>query len=233
MQLAAPFAIPALILPLVASDAVPLSQRTQKSMRLPEAGLRKLQAELAGAPEHPDKAYWQALVDIGIAGQAKDSAVGGALLAAAARRLEGRMDADSLALMGAVCGMRIGLHPEEAMDLVPKAMACFERASRQAPENPRVRFFASIHTLNTPEAFGGGPGPALPLLEAALAAAEGEKPKSDPWIPAWGRAESLAWLALAETRAGRMPQARAHLQRCLQLDPDYGFAKTFVAPLVK
>lgn len=233
MRIAPHFLIPALILPLAAADSLPLNQRVQQGLRLSEPGLLKLKTELSRSPEHPEKAYWLALVEYGLAGQAKDPKEGEVILGSAMKRLEGRTDADSLGLLGSMCGLRIGFHPEEAMDLVGKAMTCFERAKQQAPGNPRVRLFEAIHQLNTPEAFGGGPAIALPMLEATLAMADGEKPNPDLWVPAWGRAESLAWLALAEARAGRIAEARTHFQRCLQLDPEYGFAKTFVAPLLK
>jgi tetratricopeptide (TPR) repeat protein len=232
MRPTAIFLLPALVLPLTAGETAPLTQRLQQSLRLPGSELDKLQAELAAAPEQADKTYWQALVAYARLGQAKNGTTSAALLAEATRCLNGRTDADSFALEGSLCGMAISLHPEQAMELVTKAMSCFDRAKQLAPNNPRVRFFEAVHVFHTPEAFGGGPDAALPLLEATVALAEAEPAAANPWLPAWGRAEALAWLALAEAKTHRMPQAKAHLDRCFKIDPGYGFARTFVAPLV-
>ena len=232
MRGALPVLIPALILPLAAAEPMPLPLRVQQTLRLPDAALSTLQRALRQAPPQADKAYWQALAAYARLGQTKDPALGARYLAEATQALAGRKDADSVALLGSLQGMAIGLHPERAMDLAPRALACFERARRLAPSNPRVRFFEAVHLFQTPEAFGGGPAVALPLLETTLALAEAE-PEAAPWRPAWGKAETLAWLALAEARLGQMAQAKAYAARALQLDPDYGFVHAFVEPLLR
>lgn len=232
MRRVLPILLPALALPLAAAKPLPLAQRLQQVLRLPEADLARLQADLATAPDRPARAYWQALVAYARLGQARDPAQGAAFLAEGLARLEGRTDAESLALEGSLCGMAIGLHPEQAMELAPRALDCFRRARQADPGNPRVRFFEAVHQFHTPEAFGGGPGVALPLLAAALQRADREAPPADPWRPAWGKVECLAWLALAEAKTGDRDSARKHLVRCLSLDPGYGFAHQFVEPLL-
>jgi tetratricopeptide (TPR) repeat protein len=232
MRRVLPFLLPALVLPLSAAEPLPLAQRLQQVLRLPEADLARLQADLAAASDRPAKAYWLALVAYARLGQTQDPARGAALLAEALACLEGRTDAESLALKGSLCGMAIGLHPEQAMELAPRALECFQRARQVDPGNPRVRFFEAVHQFHTPEAFGGGPGVALPLLAAALQQADREPPTADPWRPTWGKVECLAWLALAEAKTGDLDSARKHLVRCLRLDPGYGFAHQFVEPLL-
>jgi len=233
MRLAALAIIPMLIGPMSAGEAQPLAKRVQQALRVPGSDLPRLQAELDQAPEQPDRSYWLAMVAYARLGQTQDPQERRALFTAAMNHLKDRTDADSLALKGSLLGAAISLHPEKAMAFIGQAMASFSRARELAPRNPRVRLLEAIHTLHTPEAFGGGPAAALPLLEATAALAEAEAAPADPWAPAWGRPESLAWLALAEARMGRMDKARTHLDLALGLDPAYGFARTFVAPEIK
>jgi len=87
--------------------------------------------------------------------------------------------------------------------------------------------------LHMPAFVGGGAARAIPVLEAALAAAEKEAAPADAWAPSWGRIESLSWLALAQAQAGQAAAARATVQRARALDPDNGFLDTMVLPLLK
>jgi len=221
---------PALVLTLTAQD---LPLRLQGAQRLPADGIRALQADLAAAaPGQERAAYWEAYTAYALVAQrsgAEPKAME-ALLDRAMKALEPRQDAESFALAGACIGLKLGFRPMQGMTLSPQASGLFARALKASPGNPRVLLFQGVHVLHTPAMFGGGPAKALPILEAAVQAAGAEAAPADPWIPAWGRAESLAWLALAQHKVGRTEEARATCAKALALDPDYGFAKAVVLP---
>jgi tetratricopeptide (TPR) repeat protein len=212
-------------------DLAQAQLQVQRLMRLSPAELTALQAPWLQAEGHPMASYWQALAEMGRAGIAPSPKEAEALLDAAEQRLSVRKDADSYGLRGALLGMRIGLHPMSAMSLSPKAQACFARARELEPGNPRVRLFEAIHTLHTPSFFGGGAKKALPLFQEAVACAERETPPSDPWMPAWGKAETLAWQAQALLQGDQREAAKAAVLRSLQLDPQWAFARAIRAQL--
>lgn len=200
--------------------------QVQRLMRMSPAELKALQAPWSVAQDHPSTTYWQALADLSRAGGAATPKEAEALLDAAEQRLVSRKDADSYGLRGALIGMRIGLHPMSAMSLVPKAVAYFNRAKQLEPGNPRVRLFEAIHTFQTPAFFGGGAKAALPLLAEAVACAEREMAPADPWTPAWGLAEALAWQAQALHQTHQTAEAKASITRSLVLDPRWEFARS-------
>lgn len=227
------FILPAasILFALSASCGESPQAQVQRLMRLSPAEHRALQAPWNQAENHPMAAYWQALAEMGLAGIAASPKEAEALLDAAEQRLIRRKDADSYALRGALAGMRIGLHPTAAMSLAPKAAACFARAKELEPGNPRVRLFEAIHLLNTPAFFGGGPKVALPLLQEAVTCAEREPVPGDPWAPAWGRAEALAWQAKAMLQVKQVAEGKAAITRCIDLDPQWEFARAIRAQI--
>ena len=224
-----PFLLPILTLSLVAQ--APLTERVQAAHRLRVDALRQLQGELA-LETHEAKAYFEGLVAFGIVAQTKDKDPKGteALLDRALAGLKGRKDAESQALQASLLGLKIGFQPGSAMSLAPKAQYLFGEARQLAPASPRVLLLQGIHTLHTPEFFGGGAKAALPLLVGAVKAAEAEVAPTDPWAPRWGKAEAYAWLASAEVDLGLEKEAKAHLAQALALDPAYGYARFVVAP---
>ncbi len=221
--------------PSAAVSAAPtLAGRTQAIQRLSTEALYQLQGELALATE-PAKAYAEALTAYTIVShtRAKDPKGAEALLDRTIAALKPRKDAESLALHAACLGLKIGFSPTSGMVLGPRASSLLEEAVALAPANPRVLTFQGVNRLHTPAFFGGGPKAALPVLQAAVKAAQAEAAPADPWAPAWGKAESLAWLAMAEIEAGELESAKAHVDQALAVDPNYGFVRAVVAPRLK
>lgn len=219
------FLLPVLTLVLQAGESLP--ERLQKVQRISADSLRQLQAELALAEVPAEaKAYHEAHLAYHLAArrQAKEPKADLALVDRAIQILEPRKDAESRALLGACLGVKIGFSPMSGMTLAPKASALFEAALQASPGNPRVLMLQGVHVLNTPAFFGGGAKLALPILEAAVKAVEGEKAPADAWAPAWGKAETLVWLAKAQRGVGQEAAATESLQRALVLDPTYGDA---------
>lgn len=221
--------LPTLTVVLAAQE--PLAARLQKIQRLPTATLRQLQGELALAELPAEtKAYAEAHLAyvLGARLQGPEPKTAEALVDRAIALLEPRKDADSKALLGACLGVKIGFHPMSGMTLAPKASALFEAARKASPANPRVLLLQGVHALHTPAFFGGGAKAALPILEAAVKAAEAETAPENAWSPAWGKAESLLWLAKAQREGGDETAAQGNLKRALELDPAYGHAQVLL-----
>lgn len=199
-------------------------------------GLRQIQAALALADAPPErKAYAEAHAAYQLVAmtRAKDPKAAEVVLDRTLKALQARRDPESLALRGACLGLKIGFRPAAAMGLSQEAEACFREAREAAPGNPRVLLFHAVHVFHTPAFFGGGAKAALSLLEGAVKAAQSEAAPADPWVPAWGRAESLAWLAQAQLEAGDAPAAKRSLEAALALDPAYAFVRSVLAPRVE
>ena len=227
--------LPALTFTLSAQEA-DLPTQLQRTQRLGTDTLRGLQAKLALDPTSPEeKAYFQALVGYTLAShlQNRDAKASEALVDRTLKSLEGRKDAESLALRGACFGLKIGFSPNSGMTLAPKALGLFQQALKLSPGNPRVLFFQGLHIYHTPEFFGGGAEKALPILEAAEKSARDEKPAENAWVPRWGRAESLAWLALVQLDQHQVVAAKQDVEAALTIDGDYAFAAKFVKPKIE
>ncbi|MBI1751098.1 MAG: hypothetical protein HY014_12920 [Acidobacteria bacterium] len=198
--------------------------------------LRGLQARLALDPAPADKkAYHELHLAYALASrlQKEDPKTAEQLTDRALKSHEASRDPEIQILMGAFLGLKIGFSPMSAMVLSPKAMGRFERALAQQPGNPRALLFKAIHTLHMPAFVGGGAEAALPLAEEAARRAAAEPAPADPWAPAWGRVESLGWLAYIQAKAGKPAEARATASRALALDPGNPFVTRQVLPLLK
>ncbi len=232
MRRASLFLLPALVL---GAQEPSLPADLARTARLDLNGLRQLQARLAQAEGTADqKAYAEAHLNYQVVAQtrARDPKGAEALLDRTLKALAARKDAESLALRGACLGLKIGFQPGAAMSLSPEAAGLFREARALAPASPRVQLLHGVHVLHTPEFFGGGAKRALPLLEGAVKAAQAEAPVRDPWAPAWGGPETLAWLALAQLDAGAPEAAKRSLEGALALDPGYAFARAILKPKV-
>lgn len=219
------FLLPLITVSLQATE--PLEARLQKAHRVSSDVLNQLQSELALANVSADtRAYHEANLNYLVARghQAKEPKTDLALLEKAIKILEPRKDPESKALLGACLDSKIGFIPNSGMTLAPKASALFEMALQQSPGNPRALMFKGVHLLYTPSFFGGGPEVALPILAAAVKAAEAEKAPADAWSPAWGKAETYVWLAQAQRQSGQKAEALESLKHALHLDPAYGHA---------
>jgi hypothetical protein len=75
-----------------------------------------------------------------------------------------------------------------------KAHAAFDQAIKLNPENPRGFYMKGTTVLNTPDFFGGGKGPAKPILSQAAAKYETFKPAT-PLSPDWGKEDCQKQLA--------------------------------------
>jgi hypothetical protein len=226
-------ALPAVL--CFAQDA-DLPSQLARLQRLPTEQVRTLQAKLAMDPAPAEKkAYHELHLAYVLASRTRQEDPKGckALVESSLKTFEATQDPESQALVGAFLGLKIGFSPMSGMTLSPKAMGLFDQALAKRPDSPRIALLRAIHLLHTPAFVGGGVTVALPLMEAAVALAEKELAPSDPWAPAWGRIETLGWLAYAQAEAEQFAAARQTAERVLALDPGNGFVTRMVLPRLK
>ena len=210
-----------------------LPSQLARAQRLPTEQVRTLQAKLAMDSAPADKkAYHELHLAYIMASRTRQEDPKGckALVESSLKSFEATPDPESQALVGAFLGLKIGFSPMSGMTLSAKAMGLFDQALAKRPGSPRIALLRAIHLLHTPAFVGGGVKVALPLMEAAADLAEKELAPSDPWAPAWGRVESLGWLAYAQTEAEQFAAARQTADRALALDPGNGFVTRMVLP---
>ena len=210
-----------------------LPAQLARLQRLPTDQIRTLQARLALDPASAEKkAYHELHLAYVLASRtSKEDPKGSkALVEGALKAFEANKNPDCQALVGGLLGLKIGFSPMSGMTLAPRASALFGEAQAKQPGNPRVALLRAIHLLHTPAFVGGGAKAALPLMEEAVKLAAKEVPSTDPWAPAWGRIESLGWLAYTQVEAGQLAEAQQTVDQTLSLDPGNGFVTRMVLP---
>lgn len=135
--------------------------------------------------------------------------------------------AESHALLSSALGMRIE-GPASAMSLGMRSGAAMGRAKALGPDNPRVRLLEGISAFHTPSMFGGGHEAALEHFLAAIELFVEDAPKLP--LPAWGHAETYAWLGQTHAALGQADEARAAYERALELEPGYVWVREVLLP---
>ena len=135
---------------------------------------------------------------------------------------------ESLSLLSAVIGLRIGDSPVRGMRLGPHSSAALGKAARLAPDNPRVVLQRGVSSLHMPKMFGGGIDKAEEALRRAVALFA-DQADDAPW-PNWGRLDALAWLGQTLAKQGRIDEARAAYQQALAIEPDMGWIRYALLP---
>ena len=138
--------------------------------------------------------------------------------------------AESRAILSATLGNLIGGSPLRAMRFGRSSFAEIDKAVALGPENPRVWMLKGVGQLFAPSVFGGGVEKAEASLRTAVAQFTADRPV--PPLPAWGRAETHGWLAIALARQKRGAEARAQLERGLAIEPQHAFLLFRARPAV-
>ena len=171
-----------------------------------------------------------ALIVAGKARDAKALLTEAVTLAARARELGAGVHA--LALEGTVTGQLAGLSGAlSAMRLGPRAGRLLDEAAAAAPNDPRVAFMNGVSRLSMPRAFGGGAAKGEPELRRALRLFAADPNRSPQ--PVWGRVDAHIWLAIALDELDRPAEARAELQRALELAPGHRWVTGSLLPALE
>jgi tetratricopeptide (TPR) repeat protein len=98
-------------------------------------------------------------------------------------------------------------------------------------ENPRVLLLAGISALYTPPSLDGGPAAAEQLLTRAIALYATDRPAAP--LPAWGEAESYAWLGQVYERSGRLQEAAVAYNHALRVEPGFTWVRDVLLPALR
>jgi tetratricopeptide (TPR) repeat protein len=137
---------------------------------------------------------------------------------------------ESHAVRASVLGQLIATsrNPLTGMRLGPKSGGLLDEAERLDARNPRVWLLKGMSAMYTPSMFGGGLDKAEAHLQRARALFAADRPA--PARPAWGEAETYAYLGQVHAKRGRADEARAAYQQALALQPDYGWVQHVLLP---
>jgi len=91
-----------------------------------------------------------------------------------------------LVMKGFVLQARMDINPmARGLKYYAETMACFDRAIKLCPENPRGYLWKGINLFNTPAMFGGGRDKGCKLIKIAIEKFKAFNPR-DSLMPDWG-----------------------------------------------
>lgn len=146
------------------------------------------------------------LLEEAVTAAARSRTLGGG---AAAQGLEGGVTGQ---LAGAAGGLAMMRHGRNSLRLLDEAVAA-------APNDPRVALLNGITRVNAPAFAGGGASRGEAELRRAVTLFANDRSVSPQ--PTWGRVDAHIWLAIALEKQNKIPEARAELNRALQLSPGH------------
>ncbi len=129
------------------------------------------------------------------------------------------------ALLAQVYGYKIALSPIKGIVYGPKSQNTLSAAEALAPSNPRVLLVKGIGAINTPPMFGGSKEVALASFNQAIEAYSDDVYSNYYW----GHSEAYTWRGMLRAQQGELGQAIADWNKALEIDPNYGWAKSLLA----
>jgi tetratricopeptide (TPR) repeat protein len=139
---------------------------------------------------------------------------------------------ESYMLLAVVKSRQAALDSSRAGELEADAQRATQAALiGSGAENPRVLLLSAVSALYTPSSLGGGTDAAEQLLNRAVLLYATDHPA--PPLPAWGRAETYAWLGQVYERTGRHKAALAAYNRALRLEPRFAWVRYGLLPALR
>jgi len=135
--------------------------------------------------------------------------------------------AESHALRWSVLGQSIS-DQRSAMAIGPILEMELAAARRLGPRNPRVAILQGMSAFFAPEMWGGGADRALEHLTRARILFKDDKPAVG--LPAWGRAETEAWIGIVHQKQGRNDEARRAFDEALRMEPGFVWVSRVLIP---
>jgi tetratricopeptide (TPR) repeat protein len=135
--------------------------------------------------------------------------------------------AEAYILKFAVTSNRWMYEPNKMNDIIASQSEAKDLAKKYDPDNPRLYLVDGMNTFYTPEAFGGGPDKALPLLEKSYNLFTAYKPVDETY-PDWGEDQSCGYIALCYIKNDKLDEAKKWIDKGLEGDPDSDFIKNYV-----
>jgi predicted enzyme related to lactoylglutathione lyase len=126
--------------------------------------------------------------------------------------------------------------PARARDSFAESTAILDEALAAAPENPRLLWVQGANQWYAPAASGGGQGVALATYQKGLELVRRQKGRvADPLEPAWGEAELLMNLAVANLNRTTpdLVAAEQYAQSALALVPYWHYVRDILLPQIR
>ena len=112
-----------------------------------------------------------------------------------------------------------------------KSNIFFKKAKEIDSLNPRVYYLEGISFLHTPPQFGGGNKKAISNFKKAIRLFE--EGKGNIGLIRWGYLECMMLLGIAYEKTDSIEKAEKIYKRVLEIDPEYGWAKSKLYNLQK
>ncbi|MGF1533328.1 MAG: hypothetical protein ACFCUI_06480 [Bernardetiaceae bacterium] len=125
-------------------------------------------------------------------------------------------------ILGAIYGLKIAYSPMKGMFLGGKSSSLSEAGIQSQADHPVGHLFFAMNKHNTPEMWGGDPVLALEHFRKSVQIFEEKNQKAKNWYYLY----ALAWLGIAENKAGNTPAARVAFEKALAVEPGYTWVRS-------
>ncbi|MCY4159844.1 MAG: tetratricopeptide repeat protein [Bacteroidetes bacterium] len=140
--------------------------------------------------------------------------------------------AEAHALLSMAYGQKIRIRPRKGMVLGLRSRRNIQKAKTLNANNPRVVLAEAMYRYHTPAPYGGSQEGGLAGFRRAadlFSSAE----EDSPLLPSWGEVEAYTWLGIACMGADQYEQARHAFEKVLEINPDYGWVKYSLLPMLQ
>jgi len=132
------------------------------------------------------------------------------------------------AVLSSVYGLVMAYSPMKGMLYGSKSSSLIDDAMKNQEESPIVQKLYGGSKLYTPEMFGGSPEKAVTAFEKSVRLFEAGNTENN-----WMYLDTLVGLSMAYIKTEKHDQARNTLNKALEVEPEYGWAKSILASLDK
>ncbi len=137
--------------------------------------------------------------------------------------------AESMALLSAVYGLKIGYAGWKGMFLGPKSTKLIGEAMELDSQSPIVWKIYGNNQFFTPEMWGGDPKEAQKAYEKAIALFE----ERDQHVSNWLYLDTYAWLGQVQAKLGQRTEAIETYEASLAIEKDFNWVRMALLPAVK
>lgn len=135
---------------------------------------------------------------------------------------------EAKAILSSVYGLVMAYSPMKGMLYGSKSSSLVASAMKLEPLSPLVQKLYAGSKLYTPEMFGGNPKEAVLAYEKSITLYEKENIENN-----WLYLDALVGLSLAYRKIGKNDEAKETLAKALEIEPEYGWAKSILTSMNK
>lgn len=141
---------------------------------------------------------------------------------------------DAPALRAALYGIKIAVSPvTRGFTFGPRSGRALAEAYGIDDSNPRAYLIDGYRLFRTPRLFGGGHEKAMEKLRRAAELFEARPRDKTSIEPCWGHAEVFAVMGQIQMEDGEFDAAEVSYRTALEIDPDYGWVKFRLIPMLE